>query len=193
MQNQYLEAAGIKVVYSQFTDPTTSDFTPYLTKIKYANPDVMVMSFLSEGFVTVAKQMMELGGWGNIKVLCYPGAILASRQTGAKGWNVMVSWYPGRDYPASQKFVEEFQAVNGKAPDSNHVYYYLCLWTVIHAMELAGTDDPVAVAQAARSGNLEWDTPAGISHISTKGESDLSYSAVQVQEGGKLTPINFNP
>jgi hypothetical protein len=62
---------------------------------------------------------------------------------------------------------------------------------LLHAMELAGTDDPVAVAQAARSGNLEFDTPAGISRIQTNGYTNLHYSAVQVQEVGVFVPFAF--
>lgn len=191
IQKKMLEAVGINVNYTQFVPIGTIDFTPYLTKLKYANPDVVVLSTLNEGFTTVAKQITELGGWGNIKVVCNPAAILASRQPGAKGWFILVSWYPGRDYPASHEFEDYFKTVNGKSPDPNHVYYYLCLWTALNAMKMAGTDDPVAVAQVARSGNLQWDTPAGVSHIRTTGESDLNFIAVQVQESGKLLPFDY--
>ena len=43
-------------------------------------------------------------------------------------------------------------------------------WWAIKAIELAGTDEPEAVARAARSGNLTWDSPEGLQTIGTDGE-----------------------
>ena len=65
-----LKAAGINTVYIDYCPLDTSDFTPYLTKIKYANPDMLYLySGSNEVNIGVAKQMMELGGWGDIKVV----------------------------------------------------------------------------------------------------------------------------
>jgi len=66
-QTELFKEAGVEVVYSQFFTLDTIDFMPYLTKIKYVNPDVLVIwSSPNEPHITIAKQIMELGGWGNI-------------------------------------------------------------------------------------------------------------------------------
>jgi branched-chain amino acid transport system substrate-binding protein len=185
-----LEAAGIKVVYSEAPEAGTQDFTPYLTKIKYYDPDVFLLQQSSEESMAIAKQIMELGGWGHTQVVAQSNSLAASKMPGAKGWLIMVLWHPALDTPESVKFKEAFQAANGKLPDTNHLFYYLGLWTAIQAIELAGTaEDTEAIALAARSGNLEFDTPVGRAHYNTEGDSGLSGTFVQVQEGGTTVPF----
>ena len=94
---------------------------------------------------------------------------------------MFANWAPGIDYPGMTKFQNDFQAMFGKAPSSNQIYYYNSLWTAVYAIKLAGTDtDRVAIAQAARSGNLEWDTPMGHAHFQPDGTSGLSLIIEQI-------------
>jgi len=191
-QTELFKAAGVEVVYSQFFSLDTIDFMPYLTKIKYTNPDVLVIwSSPNEPHITIAKQIMELGGWGNIKVEVCAAAEPAIKQPGAQGWYVQVLWYPGRQDPGAMKFQNEYQAINGRIPMSSQVYYYNSIWTAIYAIMLAGTDtDLVAIAQAARSGKLEWDTPMGHARFTQDGWSGLQPGWARV-EGGKLVSVTL--
>jgi ABC-type branched-subunit amino acid transport system substrate-binding protein len=189
------ESAGIKVIYEDYASEASQDFSPYLTKIKYDNPDVLLMDFVPpEPYVTIAKQIMELGGWGNIKVVVLPGADLAKKQPGADGWYQMTLWVPGGTYPGSVKFETEYKTVNGVLPGSNTIYWYNCLWTAINAMVLAGNDtDRIAIAQAARSGKLEWETPMGLARYNTEGDPQLSYMVTHVENKSLvIVPFNFS-
>ena len=185
-----IEAAGTTIVYEQYTPLDTTDFTPYLTKVKYANPDVLITYYQpSEPYLAMAKQIMELDGWGNIKVIAAGGAESAVKLPGAQGWYVFVLWFPGLPYPGSIKFEQDFQAMYGKVPTAVSVYYYNPLWTVIYAINLAGTDtDLVKIAEATRSGKLEWETPLGLAHYTPDGDSGLHPSAARVEES-KLVPV----
>jgi branched-chain amino acid transport system substrate-binding protein len=184
-----IEAAGIKTVYSERINLDVQDISPYLTKIKYANPDVLVLMVDNGQCVSTAKQIGELGGLGDTKVLGFPMALFAARQPAAKGWLVLTFWHPAMENTASQKFKDEFQALIGRQPDLNTVYYYFCLWTAIDAIKLAGTDDTVAIGQAARSGNLVVDSPMGLAHFSTGGENDLHLTLVEIEEVGKTVIV----
>jgi branched-chain amino acid transport system substrate-binding protein len=189
-RKELLEAAGIKLVSEQFVLAETMDFMPYLTRIKFDKPDVlMINGVTNEFFITIAKQIMELGGWGDIQVTTLPPGESAARLPGADGWYILVLWLPGQPYPGSVKFVNDFQAVNGRTPTATHVYYYNCLWTAIYAIELAGTDtDLVKIAQVVRSGNLEWETPMGRAHFTQDGVPGLSCTVGHVEKG-KLVPV----
>jgi branched-chain amino acid transport system substrate-binding protein len=185
-----VESEGIKVVYEQYTPVNTSDFSPYLTKIKYTNPDMLLMFFqASEAYISIAKQIMELGGWGNIKVMCTSAAESAAKLTGANDWYIFVLWMPGMSNPGAVKFEQDFKAAYGRIPNSSQVYFYNPLWTAINAINLAGTDtDLEKIAQTARSGKLEWDTPIGRAHYAEDGSAGLYLSIAHV-ENGKLVLI----
>jgi branched-chain amino acid transport system substrate-binding protein len=186
-----VEAAGANVVYAELTPIGVLDFTPYLTKIKYYDPDVLILEQGSEECVSIAKQMMDLGGWGHTQVVAQATALSAVRMAGTKGWLVNVLWYPGLNTPASVKFEDDFKAVNGKLPEIDHVFYYFALWSAIHAIELAGTaEDREAIAQAARSGNLEYDSPVGHVHYTPDGDSNVHGTFVQMQGNGTFVPFN---
>jgi len=182
------EAAGIETVSVQMCMFGTKDFSPYLTKIKYEDPDVLFISANSEDYMAIASQMMDLGGWGDIQVTCMAPALAAARKEGAAGWIVVTTWNEESDYPASVKFVEDFKALHGVTPDSNHVYFYLSGLAAIEAIKLADTEDRDAIAEAARSGNLAFDTPMGFVTFNTIGETDLKDTFVQIQGRGVVVP-----
>ena len=190
-----LEAAGIKTVYEQYAAPGTSDYSAYLTKIKYENPGMLVLDYVpSEPFLTIGKQIMELGGWGDIKVVCLPGAETAKRLPGVQGMYILIPSLPGNPYPGAVKFETDYKAMNkGTLPNVNQAYFYCCLWTAIYAIELAGTDtDLVKIAEAARSGKLEWDTPLGHAHYTLEGGGYPGLAPkIAIVEEGKLVPVTI--
>jgi len=66
---KHIEEAGGSIVFEQYTGVEITDYTSILTKIKYANPDVLTVFYsTSEPYLGIVKQIMEIGGWGNIKV-----------------------------------------------------------------------------------------------------------------------------
>jgi len=184
------EAAGVEVLYEDYNPPTTTDFTPYLTKIKHLNPDLLMIVSSIEGYVAIAKQITGLGGLGDTQVMCDPPAEASMGQEGAQGWYIRTLWYPGLPYPGNKKYEDDYYSLYKVKPTvSFAVYFYNSLWTAIHAIELAGTDtDRVKIAEAARSGKLEWETPIGLYHFTPEGEpGSLATRYVQIQERKLVT------
>jgi len=177
------------VVYKEFIDQNVTDLSPYLTKILYEDPDCLFLVLGTGQFMAVAKQITDLGGWGDMKVAAIGTASSAIGMPGADGWILMTAWHPSKDDPESVKYKEDYEAVNGQLPSDLDVYFYNCLWTAIHAIELAGTDNREDIAQAARSGNLEFDTPMGRQHLGPDGVSILRQMYVQIQEDGVVVPF----
>ena len=176
MISEQVAPLGIKKIYEEYSPLGTFDFMSYLTKIKYDKPDVLVLEHNNnEAVVTIAQQIMELGGWGDTQVVTLPTGDFARTKPGAQGWYVVVMWTSGLDYPGAVKFENDFKAMHNKLPSPTQVYYYNSMWTAIKAIELAGTDtDRVKIAEVARSGKLEWDSPMGRAHFTSDGTSGLS-------------------
>lgn len=184
---------GIDLVYEQYFPLDTTDFSPYLTTIKYKNPDLVIIGTNNLGQdITINKEIMELGGWGNMKV--WYSTETASGQKAvsmpaALGSYVSVLWIPGSDDPGMKAFEDAFKKTWGREPSPDLTYYYVCFWAGIKAMELAGTTDHDKVAQAMRSGNLEFDSAWGQMRIPLDGRAVFGMTVAQVQEGGKLVKV----
>ena len=185
--------AGIDMIYEQYFPQDTIDFSPYLTAIKYKKPDLVIISVSGVvPAITINKQIMELGGWGDIKVFnCNSGSSNQKVVTmpAALGNYTSVEWLPGSDEPGMKAFEDAFKKVQGRSPSPEMAYFYNNFWTGIKAMELAGTTDRDKVAQAMRSGNLEWDSAWGPLRIPPDGKGAPSLMVAQVQEGGKLVKV----
>ena len=187
------KAAGIDIVYEQYFPQDTMDFSAYLTKIKYENPDlVAIMCNNAIQAITINKQVMELGGWGSTKY--FSATEQSTNKTAinmpvAVGTYTAVLWLPGSDEPGMKAFEDAFKKVYGRSPTPDLAYYYNNFWTAIKAIELAGTSDREKVAQAMRSGNLEWDSAWGPLRIPPDGKGAPTLSVAQVQEGGKLVKV----
>jgi len=188
-----LKAKGIDIVYEQYYSQDTMDFSPYLAKIKYLKPDLLVTLLNGAGqVITINKQIMELGGWGSTKYFCATEQgtnKTAINMPAAVGTYTAVLWLPGSDDPGMKAFEDAFKQKYGQLPAPELTYYYNCFWTAIKAIEMAGTDDPVKVAQALRSGNLEWDSAWGRLRIAPDGNGEITAMVAQIQEGGKLVKV----
>ena len=187
------KSEGIDIVYEQYFGADTEDLSPYLTKIKYLKPDIVV-SFLTttEQAVMLNKQIMELGGWGSMKYFSATesgAAKAAATIPSAVGTYVSVMWLPGSDEPGMKAFEDAFKQKYSRLPDPVLTYFYNDFWTAIKAIELADTDDPVKVAQALRSGNLEWDSAWGPLSIAPDGIGEVTLLVAQIQEGGNLVKV----
>ena len=181
--------AGGEIVYEQYYALGAGDFTSYLTKIKYINPDALLTDLLLPDNVTMAIQMNGLGGWGNIKVFCSMAGAFAVGKQGTEGWYVYARWLPGMDNPGSKKFQQDYKAMFGTDPDCIMELMYEPIWWSIKAIELAGTDEPEAVARAARSGNLTWDGPEGFQTMGTDGEPTPKFRLLAQVKDKKLIPV----
>jgi len=181
-----MEPQGVKTVYEQYVPQGSTDLMSYLTKIKYDKPDVLITELAPDIILTLAVQSMELGGWGDIKVITTGAGEYAKARPGAQGWYIIHVWIPGKQDPASVKFQGDYQAMFGRAPTANHLYYYNSLWTAIYAIEAAVTDtDLLKIAQTARfSGKLEWDTPMGHGHwtADSMGYGGLSPTICRIED-----------
>jgi len=188
-----IKAAGINIVYEQYFPTDTADFSPYLTKIKYADPDILLTCLNGVGQTTaILKQINELGGCGSMKYFCVSEA--GTTQTvmkwpAALGTYASVLWLPGSDDPGMKAFEDAYVQHFNQQPDPNLSYFYNALWTAIKAIELAGTDKPEEVAAALRSGNLEWDSAWGHIRIGTDGIGETTMMVAQIQEEGKLVKV----
>jgi branched-chain amino acid transport system substrate-binding protein len=185
-----VKASGGKIVYKDFPPLGTVDMSAYLTKVKYYNPDVLITDLEEPAYATMAAQIVGLGGWGDTKVIANMAATLVASKRGAEGWYVYARWLPGMDNPGSKKFEQDYQAMYGSEPDSAMELMYEPLWLAIKAIELAGTDaDRVAIAQAARSGNLAWETPLGYISWGTDGNPETKVRLLAHVENGKMVPV----
>ncbi|OGN94609.1 MAG: hypothetical protein A2Z75_04255 [Chloroflexi bacterium RBG_13_50_10] len=188
-----LKAAGIDIVYEQYFPMDTSDLSPYLTKIKYLKPDLLFSYPNNPGqAILINRQIAELGGWGSIKYICgtevgtEPAAIKVPSAVGTYSYS---RWIPGSDEPGMKAFDDAFKQKYGKLPNYNQTYAYNDFWTAVKAIEMAGTDNRDKVAQALRSGNLEWDSAWGPLRIDSNGTGWYHSTIVQIQEGGKLVKV----
>ena len=189
---QIVEASGGNIVYKDFTAVDIIDFTPYLTKIKYYNPDVLLTNLDYGGYTLMVQQIAGIGGWGDIKVMATMPSNWQVSKPVVEGWYIYARWVSGLDNPSSQKFEQDYRAMYGIVPDGTLEMMYDMLWLAIKAIELAGTvKDRVAIATAVRSGNLSLDTPLGYVNWGTDGESVQKLGLLAHVEGGKLVPVQM--
>ncbi|MFA4836444.1 MAG: ABC transporter substrate-binding protein [Dehalococcoidia bacterium] len=190
----------VKVVYEDYYQLGVADLAPYLTKIKYEKPDVLITLMVEGAYMNIAKQMMDLGGWGGIQHVALTSAGYfrgITKVPGAEGWLIAVDYLQGYARSSGVTVFEQFWAEKctidsafskkyssgGTVPLGNYPVMCNPLWTAIKAIELAGTDDRAKVAEAARSGKLEFASPLGDLKIGTDGKSNLPGFFIQIKDG----------
>ncbi|MDD5094925.1 MAG: ABC transporter substrate-binding protein [Dehalococcoidia bacterium] len=193
LMKKMLEAAGVNVVYEQYPEVSTVDFSPLLTAIRQKNPDVL---FGAGGgtdafYMNIFKQMPELGGWGDIKFISTDSSSSgpALKEKGSEGTYHWLLWMPGLPYPGSKEFEDIWTAQYSERPTSGHFIMYQTIWVGLKSIEMAGSDKPADIQKAARSGNFVWENaPAGPFKINANGTHN-GVGLLAYYKDGKLVPL----
>ncbi len=184
-------AAGIKTVEVIVTPPDATDFSPYITRVKYLNPNVLVMNYSAQA-VTIAKQLPGLGGWPNTTVISMTtGAVSVNTTTYpvAIGWYSVVGYITGMTNPGATAMLAAWTKANGTlAVNASAPYHYVPIWLCINAAVLAGSTDREAINTAAHSGKLSVVSPFSdkVETIRPDGTNDLLAPVVKFLPDGKF-------
>jgi branched-chain amino acid transport system substrate-binding protein len=132
------------------TDVT--DFSPYLLKIRQAQPDVVCSNLAGNQVTTFLKQYAEYG-------LKYP--IVGFNLNTADAWGAgydnfggiwPMVWYHTLDVPSSRAFVEAFIKKNGKPPEHHAWTDYLAMKVVAQSLNEIKTLDPMKLIEHLEKG-----------------------------------------
>lgn len=147
------EAGGGKVVVWEVYTAGDTDFSAILTKVKDANPDILYLPDYYSTVNLIATQANQIG----IKAV----------KMGGDGWDspdldkaataggFFTNHYAPEDpRPVVQEFVKKYRAKYGSVPDALATLAYDAANVLFQAIQQAGTDDPVKVAQVMEKGTF---------------------------------------
>ncbi len=147
------EAGGGKVVVWETYTAGDTDFTAILTKVKDANPDVLYLPDYYSTVNVIAAQANQMG----IKAVKLGGDGWDSPQLdkAATAGGFFTNHYAPEDpRPVVQELVKKYQAKYGSVPDALAALAYDAANILFMAIQQAGTDDPLKVAQAMEKGTF---------------------------------------
>ena len=165
----FIGANGGNLVQDILVATDSTDFSPYLLKIRQEKPDVVVCNLAGNQTTNFIKQYAEFG-------LPYPIAgfnINSADAWGAGADNFAgiwpLTWHHDIDTPTSKAFVAAFTKKNGKPPENQAWGDYVALKSVAQAMaETKSTDSsklieyfekgaPIDVLKARKGYFRAWD------------------------------------
>lgn len=139
---RFFAANDAKLIGDELIGTDVTDFSPYLLKVRQAQPDIVCCNLAGNQVTNLIKQYAEFG-------LPYPivGFNLNTADAWAAGegnlsgtWPTV--WYHTLDVPASKTFVGNFIKKHGKPPENHAWIEYVSMKIMARAMaETKGTDN----------------------------------------------------
>ena len=152
----FFDANGAVHVADEIVATDVTDFSPYMLKIRQAQPDIVCLNLAGNQVTNFIKQYSEFG-------LDFPcvGFNLNTADAWAAGVDNLVGtwptvWYHTLDVPASKAFVDTFVAKNGKVPENHAWIEYIALKIVAQAITETKSTETEALVDYLESG-VEFD------------------------------------
>lgn len=158
---------GAKTVNIEYVDRTANDFYTPLTKIRAANPDVMVVVAETQAGSIIAKQAKELGlkskifgvgAWATPTFMNLAGEA-------ANGLLAGVVYAPTMESDANKAFVAKYSKAFTEAPGKYSAAGYNTINVIAQAIERAGAAEPEKIRAALEktdykgpNGNVKFDS-----------------------------------
>lgn len=165
-----LEKQGATIVTTQIFDPNDTDLFPYITNVKRAEPDAIMMAANTQNAVTVTEQLRQMNvksalfGEGSFTAKSYYDAV-GKQGDGIDGLMPYVSSF---DNPVNKNFVQMYQAAYGETPNNNAAAGFEELTIIANGLKNAGKADPEAIRDAIAKSTTPG--PSGEIKFSEKGQ-----------------------
>ncbi|HEV8310343.1 MAG TPA: amino acid ABC transporter substrate-binding protein [Methylomirabilota bacterium] len=183
------KSVGLEVKVEEYFPVATQDFTPIITKLKAANPDIVYLSAFPAREVTFFKQALEQGLSPREFHMIHHGVAFYGA-VGIRNANLVTGeayWMPGVKAGNSKPFEELLQKLNVKVEDYPwSSIHYFGFETLIAALEKAGTLDREKLLAAIKG--LDIETISGrLKFDAQTGQGTLNPFPTQIQEGKYVT------
>lgn len=183
------KVVGLEVKVEEYFPVATQDFTPIITKLKAANPDIVYMSAFPAREVTFFKQALEQGLNPREYHMIHHGVAFYGA-VGLRNANLVTGeayWMPGVKAGNSKPFEELLQKLNIKVEDYPwSSIHYFGFEALVAALEKAGTLDREKLLAAIKG--LDIETVSGrLKFDPTTGQGTLNPFPTQIQEGRYVT------
>ncbi|MQA83402.1 MAG: ABC transporter substrate-binding protein [Streptosporangiales bacterium] len=179
-----LQQEGAQVVYNDALTPGQADYTPVLTKISGAKPDVLYFTgYFAEAGLLI-KQAKQLGADFQMVGGDATNDPTLIKTAGPAAEGFMLSTAPLAQFlPAAQDYVKSYQQAHGAQPGPYSVYEYDAVSVVAEAIEKAGSAEPEKITQAL-AGIKGFQGLTGTITFDENGDrSDPVYIIARVEDG----------
>ncbi|MFG1237582.1 ABC transporter substrate-binding protein [Xanthobacter autotrophicus DSM 597] len=182
-----LDKAGIKVVATETFQKGDVDYSAQLTKIKAANPDIIVVGGLAEETANIVRQARQLGIPQSTVFLGANAAISTKLNDlagpAAQGFLVGSGWFIDFDMPANKAFVEAYKAKYGSAPDTFAAQAHAAVTIFADAVKRAGGVSDPAKLRAAIADTKDLQTVLGPFSFDKDREPVLVAKVLELKDG----------
>jgi branched-chain amino acid transport system substrate-binding protein len=184
-----LEAEGIKIVATETFQKGDVDYSAQLTKIKAANPDIVVIGGLAEETANIVRQARQLGIPQTTRILGANAAISTKLAelagAAAEGFTVGSGWFIEFDNPKNKAFVAAYRKKYNSDPDNFAAQAYTSVYIVADAVKRAGgVSDPKKFRDAIAA-TKDLDSNTGPFSFDASREPAIA-PKVLIMKGGKF-------
>lgn len=183
----YAKKLGLKIVLHEEYTKGATDLTPVLTKVKNANPDVLIGGTYFPDAVLIVKTLKQLNYKPKIVFLTVGPAMPEFWETlkyDAQGISGESWWEPTAPWLGVKDFVEAFKQKFGKDPDYHAACAYAAGQVLQQAVEGVGSFDQDAIANYIRTHTMN--TIVGPLKYTEAGYPTLGPLLIQWQNGTRV-------
>ena len=152
----FMDGNGGQLIGDEVVATDVTDFSPYLLKVRQAQPDIVCCNLAGNQVTNLVKQYAEFG-------FSYPlvGFNLNTADAWAAGEGNLAGtwptvWYHTLDVPASKTFVTNFIKKYGKPPENHAWIEYVSMKVMAQAMsEIKGTDNAKLIAHLEKQAQFD--------------------------------------
>lgn len=148
----FMEENGGALVGDELVPTDTTDFSPYILKIRQAQPDLVVSNLAGNQITNFIKQYSEFGLPFPLAGFGFDTVVAWGAGEGAFSGIWPIVWHHLVEEPSAQEYVAAFQAAYDRLPDNQSWGDYNALRIVAKAMEETQGTDSSAIAEYLRSG-----------------------------------------
>jgi branched-chain amino acid transport system substrate-binding protein len=164
-----LEAMGVKTLYNETYDPSTSNFDTIVSSIAHASPQLVIQGAVAGDGAQFVRSLQKLSF--NPKILFQtnaPGdetyAAAVGGTANVEGVFTALAWSPEAKYVGNARFVAAYTKAYGHAPSEDAANSYTAGQVLAAAVRAVGKIDQKALASWLHShtvativGPLKWD------------------------------------
>ncbi len=130
------------------------DFTPYLRKLQFLDPELIIATGHPPGNPVITRQAIELGMKGLVTGSWSPTEFMVERVGELMFGRFVDSACVDFDHPEYQKLAEKYKGIYQRFFDNSAFSGYVTVRMVADAIQKTKSTDPKAIADAIRTGRF---------------------------------------